>query len=360
MLQIHDSATLNVQLMTSDQIDKGLKLTKTPANPWKHWDVLVWKGKHCGSYHVIDVVSSKKTRSQMMLQVQTNTVNASGTLVAVDYNHLVDAEVLLPLHVIEPPPLALELPPGYVHPGLTGLQKQQLLLHTQYAQSSQPEPPRTVTPPPSKPSLIAADSVVGETDPWAPEMSLDPGTATNSPPMPPIKPWRSSHSSQHEFYELDQAVADDVLFLAKLQGTMPVFKDRKYKYNQGSALWFSVYFLVDSTTHTLAMDWQQIRRRLPNSMVIYPQWPTKNTNLPLFVTKGEFKDSVVTKVAGIGTNLHVLPAIASTGDVDVAVPTFVVSCGDCCVVRLQKSAHKQWSQNKVSAWQAQRPGTSTA
>ncbi|KAJ8092930.1 hypothetical protein PM082_023566 [Marasmius tenuissimus] len=65
-----------------------------------------------------------------------------------------------------------------------------------------------------------------------------------------------AHTSHHEFYKLDQSIADDVLFQVKLHGVMPAFKDKKYKYNESSSSWFLVYFLQDSggSPRVLAMD----------------------------------------------------------------------------------------------------------
>ncbi|KAK1234688.1 hypothetical protein PQX77_002100 [Marasmius sp. AFHP31] len=102
-----------------------------------------------------------------------------------------------------------------------------------------------------------------------------------------VEPWKPTHTSQHEFYELERSIADEVLFRVKLHGNMPAFKDRKYMYSHSSDTWFLRYFLQDSTTCVLAMDWQRIKGRLPNNMVIYPQQPTPKTNLPLMVTHGE-------------------------------------------------------------------------
>ncbi|KAJ8079787.1 hypothetical protein PM082_016609 [Marasmius tenuissimus] len=217
--------------------------------------------------------------------------------------------------------------------------------------------------PPLDPTVLL-DPTVSESDPWNPGASAALNVTTNvpsllpsmlPPPPPPtlvVEPWKLAHTSHHEFYELDRSIPDDVLFQVKLYGVMPAFKDKKYKYNKSSSSWFSVYFLQDSggSPRVLAMDWQRIKGRLPKEIVIFPQWPMQKTNLPLTATQGEFKDSVVTKVTGVGTNLHVLPLVASTGDVDTNASTFKVSCGDCCIIRLQKSAHEKWKQFKVAAW----------
>ncbi|KAK1217619.1 hypothetical protein PQX77_019724, partial [Marasmius sp. AFHP31] len=79
------------QLMTPAQIDNALAITKTFGNPWKIWSVLVWKGMHCGFYHVIDLIVSRETKSGLKLQVRTDVANAVGNLLLVDYDQVVDA-----------------------------------------------------------------------------------------------------------------------------------------------------------------------------------------------------------------------------------------------------------------------------
>ncbi|KAK1220072.1 hypothetical protein PQX77_017171 [Marasmius sp. AFHP31] len=164
-------------------------------------------------------------------------------------------------------------------------------------------PSQTMTPPPD-PLLV--DSAAPEADCWNPDAAPDPNITmdTSYPPALAslvVEPWKPAHTSQHEFYELKQSIADEVLFQVKLHGNMPAFNDRKYMYSHSSDTWFSIYFLQDSTTCVLAMDLQRIKGRLPNNMVIYPQQPMPKTNLPLMVTRGEFKDSVVTKATLIPT-----------------------------------------------------------
>ncbi|KAJ8081356.1 hypothetical protein PM082_007191 [Marasmius tenuissimus] len=325
--------------MTAEQIDRGLNIVRTGSNPWKFWDVLVWKGQHRGFHHVMDVIPFKKTKSRLMIQVQTNTVNAVGSLINIDYDHVVDSQLLLPLHILQQPSLAPQPPADYQHPGIAGLSKQQSQLHLRNAAAtpSQVTTPTPAVMPPLDPSL--ADPAAPEADAWNPNAAPVSNDTTDVSSPPVLAPsslvnerWKSTHISHHEFYELERSIADKVLFQVKLDGRMPAFKDRKYMYSHISNTWFSIYFLRDSTMHVLAMDWQRIKGRLPREMVIYPQRPTQKTNLPLMVTRGEFKDSVVTKVAGVGTDLHVLPLVASTGDVDTNASTFKVSCSDCCII----------------------------
>ncbi|KAK1219921.1 hypothetical protein PQX77_017315 [Marasmius sp. AFHP31] len=176
------------------------------------------------------------------------------------------------------------------------------------------------------------------------------------PVTPPVVPerWKSAHATHHEFYELDRSIADLVSFQVKLQGTVSAFKNRKYTYSNKSSTWHSIYFREVHNPHLrkLALDWQRIRAWLPEDMIVYPQRPTKYTNLPLMVTQGEFKDAVVTKVAGVGNELYVLPVIPSTGEVDVKVGTSKVACGECCVVRLREQAHAKWRTFNAREWEA--------
>ncbi|KAK1229578.1 hypothetical protein PQX77_007357 [Marasmius sp. AFHP31] len=344
----NDEMALDPQLMSPNQIDQGLKLVRTPGNPWKYWSVLVWKGRHRGHYHVLDVVVSTKTISHLMLQVRTEVVNAIGTVISVDYDHVVDAELLLPLHVIERPPFGLEPPSDYVHPGIAGLQKHRSRLPLQGASESQ-DTARASTPPPD--SNILVDST-GDSA-WDPEVSQE---LSNMPVTLPIAPerWKSTHATHHEFYELDRSIADLVSFQVKLHGTVSAFKDRKYTYNTKSSTWHSIYFreIHNPYLRKLALDWQRIRAWLPEDIVVYPQRPTKNTNLPLMVTRGEFKNMVVTKVAGVRNELYVLPVVPSTGEVDVKTETLKVTCGECCVVHLREQAHAKWRTFNAREWEA--------
>lgn len=82
----------DAQLMTTEQMDNALSVHKTFSNPWKHWEVLVWKGKERGFYHVTDIIISPNTNSGLKLQVRTDVVNASGAPILVDYDRVVDAE----------------------------------------------------------------------------------------------------------------------------------------------------------------------------------------------------------------------------------------------------------------------------
>ncbi|KAL0057247.1 hypothetical protein AAF712_016117 [Marasmius tenuissimus] len=320
---IDDPNALDPQLMTPEQIDRGLWLIKTGANPWKFWDVLVWKGQHRGFYQVIDVIPSKKTKSQLMVQIRTNIVNVVGLFVNVDYDYVVDAQLLLPLHIIEPPPPALQPLVEYLYPGITGLCKQCSNLHLHDAAVLPPSIPMWEGTPPI--DHILSGPTTSQSDPWNPATTVALEDPTSTPSTLPLEPWRLAHASHHKFYELDPINADVVLFQVKLHGT-----------------------------RILAMDWQQIKGKLPNKMIVYPQRPTTKTNLPLIVTQGEFKDSIVTKVASMGTDLHILPVVASTGDVNIAAPTVKVSCSDCCIIRLQKSAHERWKRFKVAAWRDSR------
>ncbi|KAL0059191.1 hypothetical protein AAF712_014085 [Marasmius tenuissimus] len=125
--------------------------------------------------------------------------------------------------------------------------------------------PHERQPPLSTPLLL--DPTVSELDPWNPEASvaLDVTTIIPSPspsvlPLPPptlvVEPWKLAHTSHHKFYELNRSINNNVLFQVKLHGVMPAFKDKKYKYNKSSSLWFLVYFLQDSggSPRVLAMD----------------------------------------------------------------------------------------------------------
>ncbi|KAK1218163.1 hypothetical protein PQX77_019166 [Marasmius sp. AFHP31] len=141
----------------------------------------------------------------------------------------------------------------------------------------------------------------------------------------PIAPerWKLTHATHHEFYKWDRSIVDLVSFQVKLHGTVSAFKDRKYTYNTKSSTWHSIYLweIHNLYLRKLALNWQRIRAWLPEDVVVYPQRPTKNTNLPLMVTRGEFKNMVVTNVAGVRNELYVLPVVPSTGEVDVKTET---------------------------------------
>ncbi|KAK1234265.1 hypothetical protein PQX77_002533 [Marasmius sp. AFHP31] len=340
------------QLMTPSQVDDALTVTKTFGNPWKFWSVLVWKGKHRGFYHVLDVIVSRETKSGLKLQVRTDIVNAAGNLVLVDYDYVVDADLLLPLHIVKPPPEGLSLPQTYQHPGITGLQKHRSRRHLVNADPA-PAPAREVTPPPDKTPSIVSDEAA-----WDPNAEVEVSGSLSSIPAPNVEPWRTHHPSQHEYYELDATVADLVLFQVKLSGSIPDLKNHKYIYKENSS-WLSIHFFKHPAQRTLAIDWQRLKGRIPPKMIIHPHRPNQKTNLPLMVMRGEHKDEVVTKVAGVGEELYVLPVVAFSGDVDSAASPVKVSCTDCSVIRLLDAAQKRWSQFKVKEWQRARGSAGT-
>ncbi|KAK1233800.1 hypothetical protein PQX77_003027 [Marasmius sp. AFHP31] len=321
------------QLLTPEQLDHSIRSTNMYQNPWKHWSVWVFKGMHRGHYHVLDLVVSKDTKSGLKLQVQSDIVNASRTVV-VDYDHVVDADLPPPLHILQPLPLTLEPPPGYIHPGLDTLKGHRMRIDSFREEESTAE--RAATPPPEPES--------SEPGPWNPEAE-EPSLTVSTPHLA-VDWWRSSHLSHHQFHELDGASVDLVRFQVKLEGVIPEFKNKVYRYEAKSSKWFSVYFRRSCGKRKLAVDWNHIKAWVPGEMVIYPQHPHKKTSLPFMILCGELKGSVVTKVAGTGTDLYVLPVNASTGVVNDGPEPFKVASSDCCVVRLEDNAHKVWRQFK--------------
>ncbi|KAJ8075374.1 hypothetical protein PM082_019712 [Marasmius tenuissimus] len=330
------------QLLTPHQLDQSIRSTNMYHNPWKHWSVWVFKGMHRGRYHVLDLVVSKDTKSGLKLQVRTDIVNASRT-VMVDYDHVVDADLLLPLHILHPLPPTLAPPPGYIHPGLDTLKRHRMQID--FLQEEEGTVKRAATPPP-EPATPPPEPASTEPGPWAPEAE-QPSLMVPAPSLADDW-WRSTHPSHHQFYELDGLSVDQVQFQVKLEGVVPEFKNKAYTHNAKSSKWFSVYFRQGSGKRMLAMEWNHIKACVPRAMVIYPQHPNKKTNLPFIVLRGELKGSVVTKVAGVGMDLFVLPVIASTGIVDNGREPFKVAGEDCCVIRLQDSAHNIWRQFKYT------------
>ncbi|KAK1219581.1 hypothetical protein PQX77_017695 [Marasmius sp. AFHP31] len=227
MFLTDDEMALDLQLMSPNQIDQGLKLVRMPGNPWKYWSVLVWKGRHCGHYHILDVVVSMKTKSHLMLQVRTEVVNTIGTVISIPTS---SSRLLLPLHVIERPPFGLEPPSDYVHPRIAGLQKHRSRLPLQGASESQ-DTARASTPPPD--SKILVDST--DDSAWDPEVSQELSNMSIAPER-----WKLTHTTHHEFYELDRSIAELVSFQVELHGTVSALKDRKYTYNTKSSMWHSI------------------------------------------------------------------------------------------------------------------------
>ncbi|KAL0061242.1 hypothetical protein AAF712_011948 [Marasmius tenuissimus] len=165
----------------------------------------------------MDITTTKKTNNGLMIQVCMDIVNTVGTVISVDYDHIVDAELLLPLHIIKQPPLGLQQPAGYVHPGIVGLMKHRSQLHL---------PPMSVLPLPTTTPLPQRAVTLPPTDvstgfdegPWSPDASEGPSNpdaseesgpiAAPSPLMlaPALELWKSAHSSQHMFYKLDTVI----------------------------------------------------------------------------------------------------------------------------------------------------------
>ncbi|KAK1215712.1 hypothetical protein PQX77_021655 [Marasmius sp. AFHP31] len=243
--------------------------------------------------------------------------------------------------MVKPPPKGLDFPTNYSHPGISGLQKHRAQRHLANA-SPPPAPARAVTPPldPSTSVTRPSDLSTSDESVWDPTFEQET-PCTSAAPAPPVEWWKDHHPSQHEYYELESSEADEVLFQVKLSGVVPDLKGHKYTYNEKS-VWHNIHFFSYATRRTLSIDWQRLKGRIPPEMVIHPNRPTKNTNLPLMVMRGDLKGQVVTKVAGVATELFVLPVVASTGHVDVTASPTKVLCVDCCVVRLRAAAQKRW------------------
>ncbi|KAJ8081588.1 hypothetical protein PM082_007433 [Marasmius tenuissimus] len=195
---VEDPNALDPQLMTAEQIDRGLNIVRMGGNPWKFWDVLVWKGKHHGFHHVMDIIPSKKMKSQLMIVLI-----------------VLHSRLLLPLHILQQPSLVLQPPADYRHPGIAGLSKQRSQLHLRNAaatpsRATTPSQAMTPTPavtPPLDPSLV--DPAAPEADTWNPNAAPVSNDTTDVSSPPVLAPsslvdeqWKSTHTSHHEFYEL--------------------------------------------------------------------------------------------------------------------------------------------------------------
>ncbi|KAL0562759.1 hypothetical protein V5O48_019320 [Marasmius crinis-equi] len=87
-------------LLTPTQVNPALSGVRTFCSPWKWWEVLVWHGPQHGYYRISDVLVGHKTRSGLKVQMQSTMVNVLGHVFAVDYDDVVNAELLLMLHYI--------------------------------------------------------------------------------------------------------------------------------------------------------------------------------------------------------------------------------------------------------------------
>ncbi|KAK1217456.1 hypothetical protein PQX77_019893 [Marasmius sp. AFHP31] len=358
MSALNQTRGFDANLMTPEQTDKALEVTKTFGNLWKLWNVLVWKGIHRGHFHVLDVIVSKQTKSGLKLQLRTDIVNAAGVPILVDYDYVVDADLLLPLHIIKKPPFNLRPPEGYTHPGIAGLLQRRVQLHERKKLDPPPPPftprgltPPVETPPPTDPSPSTEPSSSTENSIWSP---TDPGESSALvsalSTFVALVWWTSCHQSQHEFYDLDADVANLVFFQVELSGCIPDLKNKKYTNNPKSKHWLSLYFWQVGDRRTLTVDWNRIKGRLPLEIVVHPHRPLKNTQLPLIVTRGDMKNQVVTKVAGVGTDVFVIPVAVWSGEVAKDADPVKVPLADCCVVQLRKAAQDKWRDFNVADW----------
>ncbi|KAL0057222.1 hypothetical protein AAF712_016145, partial [Marasmius tenuissimus] len=152
--------------------------------------------------------------------------------------------------ILQQPSLLLQPPADYQHPGIAGLSKQQSQLHFSNAAPT-PSQVTTQTPAvtlPLGPSLT--DPAALEADAWNPNAAPVSNDMTDvssplvlAPSLLVVEQWKSTYTSHHEFYELEQSIADGVLLQVKLDSRMPAFKDQKYTYSHSSNTWFSIYFL---------------------------------------------------------------------------------------------------------------------
>ncbi|KAL0563129.1 hypothetical protein V5O48_018947, partial [Marasmius crinis-equi] len=337
-------------LFTPRQIDHGLAVSKTFSSPWKWWEVIVWRGAQRGYHRVFDVLVGQRTKSGLKVQVQSTVVNALGTIFAVDYDDVVDAELLLPLHYIRSPPEAFKPPRDYCHPGIQGLGKQRSKLRIGERKQSPElqEPPRQsperqATPPPAP----APSSEDPAWDPGAPP----PQELAISTPQPRPQPewWQSHHISQHELYELQGNGLAGVLFQVKLLGSIELSSRKTRTYDANSSTQ-SIFFDSTGGTRRLTISWNRVKGAVPAEMVIKPQRPASKTGLPMVVTKGEHKGLIATKVTGDLTNLWVFPTNAFTGTVDTKADSVLVSGLDCCSVRLKGDAHAAWQKFEAYDW----------
>ncbi|KAL0575118.1 hypothetical protein V5O48_006844 [Marasmius crinis-equi] len=317
-------------LLTPAQVDPALSVSRTFTSPWKWWEVLIWHGPRRGYHRVFDVLVGQKTKSGLKVQVQSTVVNALGHIFAVDYDDVVDAELLLPLHCIRAPAEAFRPPHGYCHPGIRGLGKQRSRLRL----GQQEEPvERAVTPPP----LLVSSSEEAAWNPDAPP----PQELSIAAFQPPDQWWKSNHSSQHEFYELDPRTADAVRFQVSLVGIVTDLKNKTYSEKSPTQ---TIFFDATSGRRTLTVSWMRAKGRLPPDMVVQPQRPSNKASLPLVVMRGEHKDMVATKVSGVGGDIWVNPVSTSTGVVD-KTSVLKVSGRDCCSVRLRtEELHSDWEK----------------
>ncbi|KAL0563918.1 hypothetical protein V5O48_018139 [Marasmius crinis-equi] len=262
-------------------------------------------------------------------------VNALGTIFAVDYNNVVDAELLLPLHYIHSPPEAFKPPRDYCHPE----RKQSPELQEVPQQS----PKRQATPPP-------APAPSSEDPAWNPGAPPPQELATSTPlPWPQPEWWQSHHISQHEFYELQGNGLAGVLFQVKLVGSIELSSRKTRTYDANSSTQ-SIFFDPTGGTRRLTISWNQVKGGVPAEMIVEPQRPASKTGLPMVVTKGEHKGLIATKVTGDLMNLWVFPTNAFTGTVDMKADSVLVSGLDCCSVRLKGDVHATWQKFDAYDW----------
>ncbi|KAL0566235.1 hypothetical protein V5O48_015781 [Marasmius crinis-equi] len=317
-------------LLTPRQVDLALSVSKTFSSPWKWWDVLVWHGPQRGYHRVFDVLIGQKTKSGLKVHVQSTVVNALGHILAVDYDDVVDSELLLPLHYILTPPEAFKPPRDYCHPGIRGLGKQRSRLHLE----QQPVPvDRVPTPPP--PPVPTLEEVA-----WNPEAAQELSISAFQPDQ--CEWWKSHHSSQHELYELEPHIADAVRFQVSLIGVITELRDKRYSAKSPMQ---TVFFDTKSGRRTLSVNWMGLMARLPPNMAIHPQRPSNKSSLPMVVMRGEHRGAVLTKLSGVGGDIWANPVSAQTGVVD-SLSIIKVAGSDCCSVKLRREeAHTQWEKN---------------
>ncbi|KAL0568003.1 hypothetical protein V5O48_013987 [Marasmius crinis-equi] len=205
-------------------------------------------------------------------------VHALGTIFAVDYDKVIDAELLLPLHYIHSPPEAYKLH-NYCRPSIQWLGKQRLKLCIRECKQS---PKQQVASPPA-PVPLSEDLVW---DPGAPP----PQELAISTPLPQPQPewWQSYHISQHEFYKLQGNRLAGVLLQVKLLGSIELSSRKTQAYDANSS---TQWIFFDSTGGTckLTVSWNWVKGDVPAGMIIEPQQPASKTGLPMVVTKGRNK-----------------------------------------------------------------------
>jgi len=188
-------------------------------------------------------------------------------------------------------------------------------------------------------------------DVGAPEPEAGPSHQPIPLPTLPREWWESNHPSHREFYELDGAIAAEVSFQVRLEGTIPGFKNRKYTPDpKKKSLTDDIFLFNDNGRQVLGVKWHKLTALLLVNMVIHPVRPSNKVVLPIYLTRGEHKNVVMTKIRAVGDYLWVLQVNPFTGEVDTTVDMVKVYSGDCCSVRLKPIPHSTWKAFSISAY----------